>query len=479
MYMKTAKWLSVFVVIALLMGIAMAAEKPVDPASPDGILLMQAQALFGTLPDKMPGGETDTKANVTRGEKLYFESAISANGAQSCNSCHPIDSNGAGADNRKTGLGALGDIGGRNDPPTFNAGFQISQFWDGRAATLAEQAKGPVLNPVEMAMPSEQAVLDVLAETGDYPDPFKEAFPEAEEPLTYDNFADAVAAFERTLISTARFDDYVAGDINALSEPERVGLKSFIDLSCVQCHTGNTIGGKMYQKMGVYHPYTNTEDIGREEVTGNPNDKYVFKVHMLRNATLTAPYFHDGEVGTLGEAIDQMAYLQLDMKLQHEQIDRIVRFVVSLADDKITQQNPVNDKEANKGWAVPDQAALVALEGEAQYGFQLVTESSLHPALAEYVGNELACFSCHQDEGTKQFSLPWIGVSQAYPQYRGREDREATLEERINGCFERSMNGTALPIDSREMKAMPSMWQVSSMPSLARRWKSWRRTTPT
>lgn len=454
---KARRWLVPLLLAAMLVvaSAACAAGTKTDPDSPEGVLLAQAQAIFGILPDKMPGSEEDTPQKIALGKKLYFETAISINGTQSCNSCHPADQNEAGADHEKTGLGALGKHGGRNDPPSFNAGFQIAHFWDGRAATLEDQAKGPVLNPVEMAMPDEQAVLDVLKKTGDYVQLFAQVYPKHGEieSLNYDNFADAIAAFERTLISTARFDQYLAGNVDSLSPLERKGLKQFIDLGCVQCHTGNTVGGKMYQKMGVYHPYANTEDIGREEVTKDPADKYFFKVPMLRNATLTAPYFHDGAVASLAEAMDQMAYLQLDKKLAEEPIEEMMRFLVALADDKITQANPVKDQEGAK-WPAPDLAAFDSLQGEAKYGFGIVTKTSALPELAAYVGNELACVSCHQNMGTKKYSLPWVGVAQAYPQYRGRENREVTLEERINGCFERSMNGKPLPVDGKEMKGI-------------------------
>ena len=173
---------------------------------------MQARALIGTLPDTMPGAENDTPAMVDLGKKLYFEEAISIKKNQSCNTCHPIDNNQAGADNRKTGLGSEGKTGDNNDPSTLNAGFQIAQFWNGRAATLEEQAQGPPLNPIEMGMPDAAAVEQRLKETGDYPALFKAVFPDSEQPVTFDNFAKAVAAFERTLISRARIDRFIAGE---------------------------------------------------------------------------------------------------------------------------------------------------------------------------------------------------------------------------------------------------------------------------
>ena len=193
------------------------------PGTPEGVLLMQAQALFGKLPATMPGSEQDTPAMIALGEKLYFESAISINKTQSCNSCHPIDNKGAGVDHLKTGKGAEGKSGDRNDPPTLNAGYQIAQFWDGRAATLEEQAQGPPLNPIEMGMPDAKVVVERLNGIAEYPVDFKKAFPGEKDPVTFDNFAKAVAAFERTLISRGRFDRFMDGDGQALTGQEMEG----------------------------------------------------------------------------------------------------------------------------------------------------------------------------------------------------------------------------------------------------------------
>ncbi|MFA7061600.1 MAG: cytochrome c peroxidase, partial [Pedobacter sp.] len=279
------------------------------PGTPDGVLLMQAHALFGKLPAAMPGSEQDTPAMIALGKKLYFETAISINKTQSCNSCHPIDNKGAGADNLKTGKGAEGKFGDRNDPPTMNAGFQIAQFWDGRAATLEVQAQGPPLNPIEMGMPDAKALVDRLKGIKQYPVDFKKAFPGEKDPVTFDNFAKAVAAFERTLISRGRFDRFINGEKQAITGQEMYGMRTFINVGCVQCHSGPNLGGMTFQKMGVFHDYADSKDLGRFKVTNLENDKYVFKVPMLRNVTLTTPYFHDGEVGNLAEAVDQMGYL--------------------------------------------------------------------------------------------------------------------------------------------------------------------------
>jgi cytochrome c peroxidase len=213
----------------------------------------------------------------------------------------------------------------------LNAGLHIAQFWDGRAADLAEQAKGPVLNPIEMAIPNEEAVLARLEEAG-YGERFKSAFPDAEQPLTFDNYAEAVAAFERTLITRDRFDDFLGGKLNALTPAETDGLKQLMEIGCTDCHNGALLGGDSYEQMGQANEYANKKDLGRFDVTKDEEDKYVFKVPSLRNVALTAPYFHDGQAETLADAVKQMAWLQLDEELDDRQIASIVAFLGSLTD---------------------------------------------------------------------------------------------------------------------------------------------------
>jgi cytochrome c peroxidase len=444
------------------------------PGTPEGVLLMQAQALFGKLPATMPGSEQDTPAMIALGKNLYFETAISINKTQSCNSCHPIDNKGAGADNLTTGKGAEGKSGDRNDPPTINAGYQIAQFWDGRAATLEEQAQGPPLNPIEMGMPDAKALVERLKGIKQYPVDFNKAFPDEKDPVTFDNFARAVAAFERTLISRGRFDRFIDGDKQALTRQEMEGMQTFINVGCVQCHSGPNLGGMTFQKMGVFYEYTNDKDPGRFKVTNLESDKYVFKVPMLRNITLSAPYFHDGEVGNLAEAVDQMGYLQLDKELKDEEINNILRFLTTLADEKRTTAPPLEVKKPSATWVPPLMKDIPeGEEGELiRYGALLLTDTSAQLGSGakdkkmRFSGNGLNCTSCHQDNGTKQFGLPWMGASQTYPQYRGREDQVQSLEQRINGCFERSLNGKAMAVDSREMKAMVAYvnWLSKDMP---------------
>lgn len=298
--------------------------------SADAALLAAAQSNFPVLPDTMPGAYADTKEKTALGKALYSETLLSVNGKQSCNSCHPLDN--AGADHEITGLGALGKHGRRNDPSTFNAGFQRAQFWDGRAATLEEQVKGPLFNPVEMAMPNEKTLLARLKKNRDYAAKFANAFPA--DAVTLKNLAAALASFQRTLISKGHFDRYLAGDVNALNAEEKKGLNMFMNLRCTNCHFGPNLGGEMFQKIGFFNPYKNKDDLGRYEITKQEGDRYVFKVPMLRNVALTGPYFHDGSIKTLDEAVHQMGHLQLNKKLTDEQVKYLVAFLGSLTDEK-------------------------------------------------------------------------------------------------------------------------------------------------
>jgi cytochrome c peroxidase len=321
----------IFSSIAVLLGAALhssAAEATLGAAE----LRAKAKTFITPLPDKMPGAEKDLPAQIELGQKLYFDKRLSVNGKQSCNDCHLVDQNRAGVDNEPTSAGAHGKRGDRNSPTTLNAGFHFVQFWDGRAKDLVEQAKGPVLNPVEMAMPDEKEVVKRLQADVRYRELFKAGFPGEDLPINYHNFARAVAAFERTLITHDRFDDFLKGDDRALNAQELQGLNLFLTIGCTTCHVGPTIGGNMYQKAGIIHPYVNTNDLGRFKVTGEEWDQYRFKVPSLRNVALTYPYFHDGQVRDLSSAVKQMAYMQLGKELTEAEIASLTAFLNSLSD---------------------------------------------------------------------------------------------------------------------------------------------------
>ena len=316
------------------------AEAPVEaktevqkPAGLDAQALQtKAKGLFGPLPEKMPGSDKDTPELVALGKKLYFEKGLSINDSQSCNSCHDLNNGNMGVDHEPTSPGAKGERGGRNSPTSVNAGFHIAQFWDGRAPDLKAQAKGPILNPGEMAMPDEASVMKKLSGIPEYPEMFRKAFPDQDKVMTYDNLAEAIAAFERTLITHDRFDKFQNGDLTALNEQELRGLDTFINTGCISCHNGVAIGGNSYQKLGVVKPYMadDSEDIGRAAVTGNDAEKFFYKVPSLRNVAKTGPYFHDGEVPTLEEAVSIMAEVQLGRDLTKSETQDIVAFLSAM-----------------------------------------------------------------------------------------------------------------------------------------------------
>jgi len=324
MYRQNEVFMKNFAISLAILGILVAC----GPSEETIALQERAKKMFGSLPKEMPGSQNDTPDRIALGKKLYFEKRLSANNSQSCNSCHNLEG-AAGVDNLPTSLGAFGNPGERNSPTTLNAGFHLAQFWDGRAVDLKAQAKGRILNPGEMAMPSEAEVLKRLGEDAEYPGLFEKAF--GANSISYDNLAEAIAAFERTLVTPARFDDFVQGDHKALNKNEQDGLKTFMEKGCTSCHAGNLFGGNSYRKLGTVRPYE-TEDLGRFQVTKKEDDKYVFKVPSLRNVSLTQPYFHDGKVATLSQAVKLMASHQLGQDLTDEETTKIVAFLGSLND---------------------------------------------------------------------------------------------------------------------------------------------------
>lgn len=295
-------------------------------------LLRRANRYFAPLPEVMPGAEKDTPEKIALGKKLFFDARLSINDQQSCSSCHRLENGAAGVDNLPVSPGAKGDLGTRNSPSVLNAGLQRRQFWDGRAENLVEQAKGPILNPIEMAMPNEQAVVTKISGIEEYRTAFSKVFADSKPAISYHNIAEAIAAFERTLLTSSRFDDFMNGDTGALTEAEQRGMASFIKTNCVSCHDGPLLGGVAFEKLGQKAPYANQADLGMYEQTKNEADKMVFKVSQLRNIALTGPYFHDGKVETLDEAVQLMAKLQLDVELSKEEVSDISHFLRSLTD---------------------------------------------------------------------------------------------------------------------------------------------------
>ncbi len=311
-------------------GLVLSCAGAAPVAEPDRAALSQrAKAAFGTLPSEAASvANPVTEAKIELGRMLYYDKRLSKNHDVACNSCHLLDQ--FGVDGAPTSSGHRGQLGGRNAPTVYNAAFHIAQFWDGRAANVEEQAKGPPLNPIEMAMPSEPYVEIVLESIPGYPPLFQAAFPdETGSHITYDEMARAIGAFERRLVTPSRFDAFQTGDLDALSETEAKGLDLFMTIGCVTCHSGPTVGGRMYQRLGLIHSYA-TDDLGRYELTGADADRYVFKVPSLRNVAETAPYFHNGQVETLEEAVRLMAYHQLGRELSESESEAIIAFLGSL-----------------------------------------------------------------------------------------------------------------------------------------------------
>jgi cytochrome c peroxidase len=304
------------------------ASPPVAPGPDRAALRERARGIFGELPDEATSEANPvTEAKVELGRMLYFDPRLSKNHDISCSSCHDLAS--FGVDGEPTSSGHAGQRGKRNAPTVYNAAFHLSQFWDGRAADVEEQAKGPVLNPVEMAMPDGDAVVAVLRSIPGYPPLFAAAFPGEEEPLSYDNMARAIGAFERRLVTPSPFDAFLEGQDAALDDAEVAGLAVFLDTGCISCHNGPAIGGGSYQKLGAVKPYP-TEDTGRFEVTGQESDRFVFKVPSLRNVARTGPWFHDGSITSLEQAIRIMAEHQLGRTLTDAQVASIAAFLASL-----------------------------------------------------------------------------------------------------------------------------------------------------
>ena len=294
------------------------------------------------LPGMAPAPEDNptTEAKVELGKMLFMDPRFSSTGTVSCNSCHNIME--GGDDSRSVSMCVHGKTGGRNAPTVWNAAFHSVQFWDGRENLLEDQAKGPVTNPVEMGMSDIEKAMDQVRAIPGYRPYFKKAF--GENSMSVNNAAKAVAAFERTLITpNSAYDRFVKGDKQALSEQQQKGMQTFSDVGCVACHSGAafngpqvTFGVGFYAKFptftehAVVTKYQLAQDKGRAEATGKKEDEHNFRVPTLRNITDTAPYFHNGSVNDLHEAVRVMAATQLNKELLPQEIDDIVAFLKAL-----------------------------------------------------------------------------------------------------------------------------------------------------
>lgn len=285
--------------------------------------------MFKPLPAEavVPDNEL-TQARTDLGRMLYFDKRMSKNQQISCNSCHVLDK--YGTDNAAFSTGHKGQKGGRSAPTVFNAALHIAQFWDGRAPSVEEQAKGPVLNPIEMAMPDKEHVIKVIKSIPGYAELFAKAFPDDKDPVTYDNFGKAVGAFERKLLTPSRWDEFLKGKKDALTDAEKKGFETFASVGCVTCHNGAAVGGHMYQKLGLAKPWPGLKDNGRFEATKLEQDRFFFKVPSLRNIEKTGPYLHDGSIASLDEMVTFMGKYQLGKALSKDEVASIVTFLKAL-----------------------------------------------------------------------------------------------------------------------------------------------------
>ena len=307
------------------------------------IFAAQANAVeWQALPDvaPAPADNPTTEAKVELGKMLYMDPRFSSTGTVSCNSCHNVME--GGDDSRSVSMGVHGKTGGRNAPTVWNAAFHSVQFWDGRARLLEDQAKGPVANPVEMGMKDVETAMNRVRKIPGYKAYFDKAF--GENSMTVENAAKAVAAFERTLITpNSAYDKYVKGDQAAMNEQQVRGMNKFASNGCTSCHSGAAFNGPQprpgegfYGKFPTFtdntyvEQYKLAEDKGREEVTGNKADAGMFRVPTLRNVTDTAPYFHNGSVNDLAEAVRLMAKTQLNKDLADADVEDIVAFLGAL-----------------------------------------------------------------------------------------------------------------------------------------------------
>ncbi|MGN0220666.1 MAG: cytochrome c peroxidase [Prevotella sp.] len=285
----------------------------------------------------IPDSISVNPAKVLLGEALYHDARLSGDGTVTCATCHGVGT--AGVDNLQYSKGIDGQFGGINAPTSFNACFNFVQFWDGRAATLAEQAAGPPLNPVEMGSKSFDEIVEKLSADAEFSGRFLAVYPEGMNQAT---ITDAIAEYEKTLITpNSPFDKFLKGDAQALTAEEAEGYSLFKQYNCATCHAGVNMGGLSYELMGKREDYFKDREInsksgltdadnGRWAQTGVERDRYRFKTPSLRNIALTWPYYHDGSVATLEKAVEMMAQYQVGKTLSAEEVAKITSFLNTL-----------------------------------------------------------------------------------------------------------------------------------------------------
>lgn len=313
--MKRKAWLVLLLVLPVL-------------AAPQS-LLQRAQKVFAPLPVRMDErGKTPRPALIDLGRRLFYEKQLSLNNTMSCNSCHDLR-NGFGADGRPTSPGAVSGRGTRNAPSVYNAALHFWQFWDGRSATVETQAGAPMTNPVEMALPDGFEVEKRLLAIPDYVKRFALAFPEDEHPVRWTHAMEAIGAFERGLVTPAPFDRYLEGDETALDSRQLKGLDLFLRVGCAECHHGATLGGNELRQIGRKEAFP-SQDRGRFLATHLAVDDGVFKVPSLRNVCETGPYYHNGQVRKLEEAVSLMGRHECGQQLSPQEVSELCDFLTGL-----------------------------------------------------------------------------------------------------------------------------------------------------
>lgn len=335
---ETAHWVNPRLLIAVVMAVILAVLLFLlwPTTKPSVMAVERADLKQGELgfeaASPLPQHVVLDAKRVALGERLFHEVRLSSDDTISCASCHGLNT--GGVDNRFRSIGVKGGVGGVNSPTVFNSGFNFVQFWDGRAPTLEAQIEGPVNHPLEMGS-NWGLVTGKLRQDASYPRLFDEIYRDG---ITADNIKDAIATFERSLVTPdSRFDRFLRGEAAALNEDEARGYELFRSYGCSSCHQGVNLGGNMYEKMGLMGDYfadrgnLTEADNGRYNLNHDPRSMHEFRVPSLRNVALTAPYFHDSHAATLEQAVAIMAKYQLGRPMPVSDLNAIVSFLRSLS----------------------------------------------------------------------------------------------------------------------------------------------------
>lgn len=339
--MIQTKWVVVVVAAIAITGCTKKEEAPAPAAEEQAAVEQEKPAAPAEPILPLPDAADVSMDKVLLGRSLYFDTTLSGDGTVACATCHMLEH--GGAEPRKTSTGIRGQVGPINSPTVLNSSYNFAQFWDGRAKDLQEQAAGPVENPIEMGAKWDK-VVERLKKNAEYVATFAKLYADG---ITKNNATDAIAEYEKSLITPSRFDAFLKGDTAAITDAEKKGYATFKEVGCTACHSGIIAGGAMFQKMGLVNDYFKDRgtpitdaDLGRFNVTKKPEDKHFFKVPTLRNVELTSPYLHDGSRATLEETVKVMGKYQLGRDLTDAQVNSIVTFLKSLTGELPAHAKP-------------------------------------------------------------------------------------------------------------------------------------------